>query len=142
MTSDCPLCRVVADANEPTRIFDFENSVALLNYEQTDYPGFVLLVLREHYEHPHEVPESLMAKYLAERNRLVRAVMKAYPATTRMNYCCMGNSVAHMHDHIVARNPNDPQPGRNPFPLHEEPRLSDDEYRALCARIRAELERD
>ncbi|MDE1153455.1 MAG: HIT family protein [Micavibrio sp.] len=137
--SSCIFCRLTTDRDEPTFIFEFEHSTALVNFEQRDYPGYALLLLKKHYDHVHKVPQKLLHAFIEERTHLAAALFKAFPATTRMNYANLGNAVPHVHEHLIPRHDGDHNAGGPPWPARAQKKLADDEYRAIAARIRIAL---
>jgi len=59
-----------------------------------------------------------------------------------MNYQILGNSVPHLHVHLMPRYAVDPRPGWPfPFPEEDPPPFPDDRVRSDAARLRADLER-
>ncbi len=135
--SPCIFCRIAADPNEPTRICELPHSVAVLNFEQRDYPGYALLLLKNHYDHVHEVPRDLFHAFIDERAQLAAAIFRAFPDTSRMNYANLGNLVSHVHEHLIPRHAGDHNAGAPPWPMEKQPRLADAEYGIIAARIRA-----
>ncbi len=136
---NCPFCALVSRSNESTYVHTFTHSIAYLDYNQTSYPGRCLLVLKQHFDHLHDVPRDLLHAFIDERSMLAAAIMKAFPATTRMNYANLGNAVSHVHEHLIPRYAGDPNDGRAPWPTAETPRLSDADYQAIAQRIAAKI---
>jgi diadenosine tetraphosphate (Ap4A) HIT family hydrolase len=135
----CVFCAIVGDPTNATRIREFRHSVALVNFEQDDYPGYSLLLLKEHYDHVHHISSAVLHAFIDERSQLAVAIMKAYPATLRMNYANLGNIVSHVHEHLIPRRPDDPNAGAPPWPLRSQRRGDDKYYREVAARIRGAL---
>lgn len=136
----CYLCDLLSKVDEPTFICEFPNSIAYLIYEQDLYPGSAILVLKEHYDHVHEMPHNLLHAFTNERSLFVNAVFKAFPDTNRMNYANLGNSTSHVHEHLIARHAGDKKSGRSPWPFEDQPHLADDEYRLIASKIRDVLD--
>lgn len=137
---ECIFCQIISKpAEKPDFIHEFPNSVALVNFEQEDYPGYALLLLKPHYDHVHDVPRDLMHAFIDERAQLADAIRKAYPDTSRMNYANLGNMVSHVHEHLIPRYPHDHNTGRPPWPMHMPPHLPPEDYKSIAAKIRTHL---
>jgi diadenosine tetraphosphate (Ap4A) HIT family hydrolase len=78
--------------------------------------GYTLVIWRgRHVNEPTELDEAEAAGYWAEVLAVARALISNY-APLKMNYETLGNSVPHLHTHLVPRYTDDPRPGE-PFPL-------------------------
>jgi diadenosine tetraphosphate (Ap4A) HIT family hydrolase len=105
-------------------------------------PGYTLVIWRgRHLVEPFELTETEAASYW----RAVLTVAKALAAFYRplkMNYQTLGNTVPHLHTHLLPRFVEDPAPGR-PFPLlaqdGSEPKVDPATLTADAAGIRALL---
>lgn len=135
--SECSFCALIKETDHPARIIEFPNSVALLHVDQT-YPGWATLITRQHFDHPHEMPDDLALAVMGEVRRLAAAQWQVLKPA-RLNYACLGNMVAHVHWHLIPRYQGDPNWGDAPWPIAEETRLDKAEYVALAARLRSAL---
>jgi diadenosine tetraphosphate (Ap4A) HIT family hydrolase len=78
--------------------------------------GYTLVIWRgRHVNEPTELDEAEAAGYWAEVLTVARALISLY-TPLKMNYETLGNSVPHLHTHLVPRFTDDPRPGE-PFPL-------------------------
>ena len=78
--------------------------------------GYTLVIWRgRHVNEPTELAEAEAAGYWAEVLAVARALIAAYQPL-KMNYETLGNSLPHLHTHLVPRYTEDPRPGQ-PFPL-------------------------
>ena len=78
--------------------------------------GYTLVIWRgRHVNEPTELDETQAAGYWAEVLTTARALISLY-TPLKMNYETLGNSVPHLHTHLVPRFTEDPRPGE-PFPL-------------------------
>ena len=78
--------------------------------------GYTLVIWRgRHVNEPTELDETEAAGYWAEVLTAARALISLY-TPLKMNYETLGNSVPHLHTHLVPRFTEDPRPGE-PFPL-------------------------
>jgi diadenosine tetraphosphate (Ap4A) HIT family hydrolase len=78
--------------------------------------GYTVVIWRgRHVSEPTELSESEAAGYWAEVLTVARALIAVYQPL-KMNYETLGNSLPHLHTHLVPRFTEDPRPGQ-PFPL-------------------------
>ena len=140
MPDACFFCDLLKNSHEdPTFIAEFEHSVAFLNYEQEAYPGASILIFKDHYDHLHLAPLALQKDVVVEMTELTAAILKAFGGF-RANHMSLGNSVSHLHWHVIPRYPNDLNSGGMPDYLLDEKRLSDDAFRARAKVILNVLE--
>ena len=78
--------------------------------------GYTVVIWRgRHVTEPTELDEAEAAGYGADVLAVARALIKVYQPL-KMNYETLGNSLPHLHTHLVPRFTDDPRPGQ-PFPL-------------------------
>jgi diadenosine tetraphosphate (Ap4A) HIT family hydrolase len=78
--------------------------------------GYTLVIWRgRHVNEPTELTDEEAGGYWAEVLIVARALISYYDPL-KMNYETLGNSVPHLHTHLVPRYRRDPAPGQ-PFPL-------------------------
>lgn len=139
MAAYCPFCDLLrAPQEEPTFIAEFDHSVAFLDFDQDNYKGGALLILKEHHEHLHLTPLELQQAIVPELANLTCAILKAYGGF-RANHMSLGNGTPHVHWFVVPRYPNDLNTGHAPKYNDGFKKLSDDEYRQMAMRLQAEL---
>lgn len=135
--SDCIFCKLVRGEIPSARVLETDRAVAFLDIGPLN-PGHVLVVPREHYESLPDLPDDLAAATAALLPRLCRAVRDATGAeglnvlvnTGRV----AGQSVDHVHWHIIPRHSGDALRWRWPAG-----RYQGDELEALRSRIAARL---
>jgi diadenosine tetraphosphate (Ap4A) HIT family hydrolase len=98
------------------RILATKNTDAVLQRAIVQ-PGYTLVIWRgRHITEPTELTSDEASDYWLDVLRVARALMEYYKPI-KMNYETLGNSLPHLHTHLVPRyTENDPAPGR-PFPL-------------------------
>lgn len=121
---DCGMCREgrPEELKSGSRIFAGQVSDAYLRREGW-VRGYSVVIWRgRHASELHDLVSDELARYWSEVSRVGRALADHFrPA--KLNYEVLGNSVPHVHTHIVPRYLDDPAPGRPlPFP---DPRLPD-----------------
>ena len=78
--------------------------------------GYTLVIWRgRHVTEPTELDDTEAAGYWAEVLAVARALISVY-RPLKMNYETLGNSLPHLHTHLVPRFTEDPNPG-HPVPL-------------------------
>jgi len=89
-----------------------------------------------HVVEPTELAAAEAAQFWAELLHVGRAVERVFEPV-KMNYDILGNSVPHLHVHVIPRYADDPRP-EWPFPFPEEDPepFPDGELRADAARLR------
>ena len=79
-------------------------------------PGYTLVIWRGcHVVEPYELNPDEAAAYWHDVLTVARALAAHY-RPIKMNYQTLGNTVPHLHTHLLPRFTEDPAPGR-PFPL-------------------------
>jgi diadenosine tetraphosphate (Ap4A) HIT family hydrolase len=140
----CPACAEgrPSETNDGVRFFAGEVLDAYLR--RTDIQrGLTVAVWRgRHVVEPTDLGEEEAAAYWREL-RLVGAAIEHVMRPIKMNYNILGNSVPHLHTHIVPRYEEDPRPGWPfPFPDPEPPNMPDERLRADVAALKEEIRRD
>lgn len=136
MTESCVFCDLLKNPqSDSSFITEFDHSVAFLNFEQEAYPGASLLILKDHYDHLHDVPLHIQSSVATEMMILTRAILDVFGGF-RANHMSLGNCVPHVHWHIIPRYPNDLNAGGMPDYMKDEVRLSDDAFRERALMLR------
>jgi len=95
--------------------------------------GYTLVIWRgRHVVEPFDLAADESATYWRSVEKVARA-LATYYKPLKMNYQTLGNTVPHLHTHLIPRYTQDPAPGQ-PFPLlpqsGSEPVIADDALRA------------
>lgn len=78
--------------------------------------GYTVVIWRgRHVTEPTELNNAEASSYWAEVLAVARALITVYKPL-KMNYETLGNSLPHLHTHLIPRYTKDPRPGQ-PFPL-------------------------
>ena len=93
--------------------------------------GYTVVIWRgRHVAEPTELSEDEASTYWLEMLRVGRA-LEAHLQPVKLNYDLLGNSLPHLHTHVVPRYADDPRPGWPfPFPEEEPPPPDEAEFRA------------
>ena len=145
MTSSdgCEICQdplfTEKGLDHPQKIAELDVSIAILNRDWQYYRGSALLVFRDHVTELHHLDPEIRRRFLEDACRLASAVEKTFQPS-KLNHAVLGNSVPHLHWHLIPRRPTDP------FPTHAiweyeipQVRLTDQDLRELAAQIRTNL---
>jgi diadenosine tetraphosphate (Ap4A) HIT family hydrolase len=78
--------------------------------------GYTVVIWRgRHVTEPTELDQGEASGYWTDVLTVARALISTY-SPLKMNYETLGNSLPHLHTHLIPRFTNDPRPGQ-PFPL-------------------------
>ena len=115
----CPSCAEGRPDESPSGVRYFEGDVADAYLVRADIQrGLSIVVWRgRHVVEPTELSDDEAAMYGREVLLVGRALETTFSAV-KMNYNLLGNSVPHLHTHVIPRYADDPRPGW-PFPFPE-----------------------
>ena len=104
--------------------------------------GYTVVVWRgRHVAEPTELESDEATAYWLEVLR-VGSALEAHLQPVKMNYDVLGNSLPHLHTHVLPRYSDDPRPGWPfPFPESDPPPHPEDALRSDVAALRALLAR-
>ena len=111
------------------RIFAGEVSDAYLQRRDVQR-GYTVIVWRgRHVAEPTELSNEEAAAYWLEVLRVGRAIERVL-RPVKLNYDTLGNSMPHLHTHVVPRYSDDPRPGWPfPFPEEDPPPIEEEAFR-------------
>jgi histidine triad (HIT) family protein len=137
MAGDCVFCKIINKTLPASIVYEDAEHVAFLDARPL-FEGHTLLVPRAHIETLADLPPDAIAPYFTLTQRLAAAIPQAMDA--KGTFVAMNNvvsqSVAHLHCHVVPRNPKD---GLRGF-FWPRTKYADDAARdAVAARIAAAL---
>lgn len=120
----CPYCDALEGRcrSEPLAFDDGRFAVFMGRYQPTG-PGYALVVPRRHVQDLHALPDQDCGPMLQMVRQTSAAVRKAFDAsgtTVVLNSGSPGQSVPHLHFHVVPRRPGDGYPRRSNVPEHED----------------------
>lgn len=102
--TDCPLCRDVADAlagRNPRLVAISEDCIILVGEHQF-FPGYCVVVAREHAKELHELSADSSHAIFQTVNQLAKAISGEWNAD-KINLASLGNVVEHVHWHVIPR---------------------------------------
>jgi diadenosine tetraphosphate (Ap4A) HIT family hydrolase len=125
---------------EPKNLIFYESrvSVAKLNPDQA-FEGYTFLTLKWHEEELYKLSDRDRKRFLEDMSLIANALSKAFKPD-KMNYELLGNSMPHLHWHLVPRYTSDPMWGRPIWAGNRRrKRLSHDGYELLRRRVETAL---
>ena len=137
----CPSCAEGRPEATPWGIRIFSGPVSDAYLVRADVQrGLTLVVWRGvHVTEPTQLTDEEAASYGREVLAVGRAIERAL-APVKLNYDVLGNTVPHLHTHLVPRYADDPRPGWPfPFPDPEPGPMPEDRLARDVALLRAEL---
>ena len=108
MDTTCIFCRIVVGEMPAHIVLDDECCFAFLDVRPL-FPGHVLVVPRDHHETLVDLPPAMLEPLFVSARRLAQAMEGGLGAAG--SFVAVNNrisqSVAHLHVHVVPRNPKD-----------------------------------
>ena len=140
---NCLMCQDPLFAEQglqhPQKIAELDVSTAILNRDWQYYKGSTILVFRDHVTELHHLTPNLQHRFMADACHMAEALVKSFQPL-KMNHALLGNSVPHLHWHLIPRRESDPFPTYAIWE-HEFPKLqfSDEEFLEIAEQIRLNL---
>ena len=134
----CPMCEQGRpdETRHGVRYFAGEVSDAYLVRADIQRGLSVVVWRGRHVVEPTELSDAEAAAYGREVLRVSRALL-AVLRPVKLNYDVLGNSVPHLHTHLVPRYADDPRPGWPfPFPEQDPPAMPEERLRADAEALR------
>ena len=121
------------------RVFAGEVSDAYLQRAAIQRGNTVVIWRGRHVAEPTELEAEEAAAYWLELLR-VGSALERHLEPVKLNYDVLGNSLPHLHTHVVLRYADDPRPGW-PFPFPEEapPPIEEQAFQRYVEALRALL---
>lgn len=96
------------------RVFAGRTSDAYLQRGDVGHPGYTIVIWRgRHVAEPTELAADEASAYFAEVLRVARAIERHY-RPLKLNLSMLGNSLPHLHTHVIPRYADDDAPGQPP----------------------------
>jgi diadenosine tetraphosphate (Ap4A) HIT family hydrolase len=115
----CPMCAQgrPEETEYGARFFGGEVSDAYLQKDDIQRGYSVVIWRGRHVAEPTELSAGEASRYWLELLEVGRRLERLQPV--KLNYDILGNSLPHLHTHVIPRYADDPKPGW-PFPFPEE----------------------
>jgi diadenosine tetraphosphate (Ap4A) HIT family hydrolase len=120
------------------KIQELPSAMAALWHDQY-YPGYTLVIAKSHATELYHLSEGESTQYCKDMLHVAKALATVLQPR-KMNYELLGNTVAHLHWHLVPRYAWDPNPQRPIWEHTHEPKvLPQQAYGETIATIRRAL---
>jgi len=93
----------------PQKIADLGVSTAILNRDWQFFRGTTILVFQDHVTELHHLAPHLQHRFMDDAARMAAALEKTFPES-KLNHGLFGNTMPHLHWHIMIRRSTDPDP--------------------------------
>jgi diadenosine tetraphosphate (Ap4A) HIT family hydrolase len=135
--ADCPFCRLLAGELDPGVQLPISEAFAVFPslHQRPGHRGHTLLAPVAHLSTLEELPAALAGPLLRDLKLVSTAVKQAFAASgvsVRCNLGPPGQSVAHLHFHVIPRHLGDDLNGEEAVPVPLAERLA---QRAALARV-------
>ncbi len=139
----CEMCEdpmfAEVGSEHPRKIMDLDVSIAILNRDWQYYEGASILVFRGHETELHQLTPDMRHRFADDAARIAEALEGAFQPA-KLNHALLGNTVPHLHWHMIPRRQSDPNPKSS---IWEEDipqrQLTDEEFARLASRIRSNV---
>jgi len=108
----CPICAALGQGDNDSWVAVFAGEFAEVYLERRSrLPGYCIVVWRHgHIAEPADLSPGQACGYWEEVLAVGRAVRQRFDPV-KLNYLTLGNTVPHLHTHVVPRYRDDPAPG-------------------------------
>ena len=111
MSVVCPFCRIASGKAPASIVYEDATVLAFMDLNPANV-GHILVVPKEHWENIYKVPEKVLAEMITVVKRVSAAVKKTVGAegisVLQLNGMVAGQSVMHIHFHVIPRFRGDP----------------------------------
>ena len=122
-----------------SKIAELDVSTAILNRDWQFFRGTTILVFQGHLTELHHLASELQHRFMDDAARMAAALEKTFPYA-KLNHGLFGNTMPHLHWHIIVRRSTDPDP-KSTIWESEFPKVipSDEDFLNTAAEIRRNL---
>ncbi len=122
--TDCFMCQDPMFSQEgsshPQKIAELGVCTAILNRDWQFFRGSTILVFQDHVTELHHLTPELQHRFMDDAALMASALEKTFP-NAKLNHGLFGNTMPHLHWHIIVRRETDPDPRstiwESPFPV-------------------------
>jgi diadenosine tetraphosphate (Ap4A) HIT family hydrolase len=138
---DCPLCTAI-ESETPINIFgttiiDLKTGRLRINSNQY-VPGYCVFISNKHVTEAHHLDKKARQDFFEDLMNCCTAIEKIFKPI-KMNITLLGNSIPHLHAHIIPRYYNDSAPDNPIDPTREIINISPKKQAEVAQKIREHL---
>jgi diadenosine tetraphosphate (Ap4A) HIT family hydrolase len=134
---DCPMCENASQVDTGFGVSFLRGRVANAFLQRAAIQrGYTVVVWAgRHVSEPTQLTNGEASAYWADVLDAGRAVESVF-RPLKMNYETLGNTLPHLHTHVMPRFERDPRPGKPfPFPDSDQPRFPEEEVQQAISRL-------
>lgn len=137
----CPLCKQDRATEDRFGIQVFRGRYSRAYLQKVEYPpGYTVVEwLGRHVAEPTDLSDEEASAFWLEVLQVGSAVQQVF-RPLKMNYQLLGNTIPHLHVHIIPRYEEDPRPG-GPFYPEDRGNPSNEEIKAAASRLSDQIAR-
>jgi diadenosine tetraphosphate (Ap4A) HIT family hydrolase len=108
----CFICLTIKASDEgrnPGFVAKLRTGYVVLNVQGQYHRGYTIFQCRQCVPELHDLPPRLRSEFLNEMSLVAESVFRAF-RPVKLNYELLGNTVPHLHWHLVPRHAGDPKP--------------------------------
>lgn len=112
MPEDCFICSTIRASNEgrnPGFVAKLRSGYVVLNGQGQYYRGYTLFQSTKCVRELHELRPRARSEFLLDMCLVAEAMFRAF-RPVKLNYELLGNTVPHLHWHLIPRYQDDPKP--------------------------------
>ena len=140
---DCFMCQDLMftekGSQHPQKIAELGVCTAILNRDWQFFRGTTILVFQDHVTELHHLTAQLQHRFMDDAARMSAALEMTFP-DAKLNHGLFGNTMPHLHWHIIVRRATDPNPKstiwESDFPTVIQ---SDEDFQKTATEIRRNL---
>jgi diadenosine tetraphosphate (Ap4A) HIT family hydrolase/ribosomal protein S18 acetylase RimI-like enzyme len=134
---DCPMCASLGQDHPSSRLVATGRVSDVRLERNTRFPGYCIVIWNgRHVAEPSDLDPASVGRYWSEVMAVGRSVRETF-RPVKVNYLTLGNTVPHLHTHVVPRTVDDPAAG-GPIPwelVHAEIPIADDDFEEAARRL-------
>lgn len=128
-----------AGSKWPRKIIELDVSTAILNRDWQYYEGTTILVFRDHETELHRLTPDVRHRFVDDAARISEALERTF-RPDKLNHALLGNTIAHLHWHLIPRQRSDPNPKstiwESEIPVRHP---TDEDFAGIASRIRSNI---
>jgi diadenosine tetraphosphate (Ap4A) HIT family hydrolase len=136
MNTSCPLCKtieLIKINTDPFFVKEMKSGYVVICHHQF-YKGYMLFISKVHKQELHELDQETKQIFLLEMSMVAEAIYKIFHPI-KLNYELLGNTVSHLHWHLIPRHKDDPNISQPIWTVDKDIRCAE-EYRPTLQELK------